>query len=231
MYEWYDKEGLTVFWKKYRDNEQVKKAIQMLEGAERNKQIQQTMKQLQQQISERTKEVLHLREELEAARDGQKEAASSRKQLRQMQQEVARLKQQLQEAEQTTGQPQEVEDLEEMSADQQREAQEQARGVLRSALETFQDLETRVAQTEAEDAPNPMEVGSTVWVRRAGGQNLNRRNAPGLHSQVLDSLPIGMRLTLLEGPQPADNYTWWRVRASDGREGWVAGEELVTQPE
>ncbi|NJN66464.1 MAG: SH3 domain-containing protein, partial [Chloroflexaceae bacterium] len=104
-------------------------------------------------------------------------------------------------------------------------------GVLRSVMEKFQELEGRVAQTESEDAPNRMEVGSAAWVRRAGGQNLNRRDAPGLNSQVLDHLPIGMRLTLLEGPNPADGYTWWRVRASDGREGWVAGEELVTQPE
>ncbi|NJN67752.1 MAG: hypothetical protein HC884_14105 [Chloroflexaceae bacterium] len=159
-----------MFWKKYRDNEQVKKAIAILEGTERNKQIQQTMKQLQEQISERTQEVLQLREELEAARAGQKEAASARSQLRKMQQEVDQLKRQLRTAEETSQQPQEVEDLEEMSADQQREVHEKTRGVLRSVMEKFQELEGRVAQTESEDAPNRMEVGSAAWVRRAGGK-------------------------------------------------------------
>ncbi|MCU0489973.1 MAG: SH3 domain-containing protein [Chloroflexaceae bacterium] len=80
--------------------------------------------------------------------------------------------------------------------------------------------------------PPALGVGVTAWVRKAGGMPLRRRSAPGLGSEVLDALPPGTALTLLEGPSPADNYTWWRVRVSaDGREGWVAGEELVTQAE
>lgn len=74
-------------------------------------------------------------------------------------------------------------------------------------------------------------VGATAWVQKAGGKNLRRRSAPGLNSQVHDGLTPGTQLTLLEGPVAADGYHRWRIRAADGREGWVAGEELVTAPE
>jgi hypothetical protein len=76
-----------------------------------------------------------------------------------------------------------------------------------------------------------LQVNGTAYVRKVGGRNLNLRNAPGLNSNVLVSLPPGTQMTLLAGPQAQDNYTWWNIRTSDGREGWVAGEELVTQPE
>ena len=76
-----------------------------------------------------------------------------------------------------------------------------------------------------------VEVGAAAWVRKAGGKGLNRRTAPGTSSQVLDSFTPGTLLAVLEGPRPADNYTWWKVVSGDNREGWVAGEELVSKPE
>lgn len=86
-------------------------------------------------------------------------------------------------------------------------------------------------QPVAAPRPEGLAIGATAWVRKAGGKGLNRRSAPGINSTVHDSLNIGTQMTLLEGPLTADGYTWWRMRTSDGREGWVAGEELVTQPE
>lgn len=80
-------------------------------------------------------------------------------------------------------------------------------------------------------AADGLAVGANAWVQRAGGKTLRRRDAPGLNSNVLDGLEPGTQLTLLEGPREQDGYSWWRMRASDGREGWVAGEELVTSPE
>jgi uncharacterized protein YgiM (DUF1202 family) len=61
--------------------------------------------------------------------------------------------------------------------------------------------------------------------------NLRRRNGPSLNSRVIDGISPGTRLTLVEGPVSADGHSWWNIRTTDGREGWVAGEELVTSPD
>lgn len=76
-----------------------------------------------------------------------------------------------------------------------------------------------------------MAVGANAWVRRAGGMNLRRRSGPSLNSNVHDGIEPGTKLSLLEGPINADGHVWWCIRTEDGREGWVAGEELVTQPD
>lgn len=84
-------------------------------------------------------------------------------------------------------------------------------------------------------APAPatggLAVGASAWVRKAGGKNLRLRDNHGLDSNAFAGLPPGTRMTLLEGPVEDDGYPWWRVRVDDGREGWVAGTELVTSPE
>jgi len=74
-------------------------------------------------------------------------------------------------------------------------------------------------------------LGGTAYVQKAGGKNLRLRDAHGLDTNVLAGLPPGTQMTLLEGPVEDDGYPWWRIRTSDGREGWVAGTELVTHPE
>lgn len=121
---------------------------------------------------------------------------------------------------------------------------------LRDANARMRELEAQIAQLAKEKAAMEeqaksagaditemaggklgLAVGATAWVQQAGGKSLRRRSAPGLSTQVYDGLAPGTQLTLLEGPVAADGYHWWRIRAADGREGWVAGEELVTSPE
>lgn len=121
---------------------------------------------------------------------------------------------------------------------------------LRDANARMRELEAQIAQlakekavmeeqaksagadiTEMAGGKPGLAVGATAWVQQAGGKSLRRRSAPGLNTQVYDGLVPGTQLTLLEGPVAADGYHWWRIRAADGREGWVAGEELVTSPE
>ncbi len=84
--------------------------------------------------------------------------------------------------------------------------------------------------TPAADTPTTggLHIGGTAYVQKAGGKNLRLRSAPGLESTVLDGLPPGTKLTLLAGPHEKDGYPWWQIRTTDGREGWVAGTELVT---
>jgi hypothetical protein len=74
-------------------------------------------------------------------------------------------------------------------------------------------------------------VNCDAWVTRAGGLSLRMRAGAGTSAAIVERLPVGTQLTLLEGPQPADNYSWWRVRTLGGAEGWVAGEELRIAPD
>jgi predicted RNase H-like nuclease (RuvC/YqgF family) len=109
---------------------------------------------------------------------------------------------------------------------------------LQTQLKTMQEQAAQVAQASpaapqhmgATEAP-ALSAGVTAWVRRAGGMNLRRRSGPSLHSHVVDGIAPGTELTLIEGPVSADGHSWWNIRTADGREGWVAGEELVTSPE
>ncbi|MBK9944769.1 MAG: SH3 domain-containing protein [Kouleothrix sp.] len=74
-------------------------------------------------------------------------------------------------------------------------------------------------------------VNCDAWVTRKGGLSLRMRAGAGTGARILIKLPVGTQLTLLEGPTPANDRNWWRVRTVGGREGWVAGEELVLQPD
>lgn len=70
-----------------------------------------------------------------------------------------------------------------------------------------------------------------AWVTRKGGLSLRLRAGAGTGQAIVARLPVGTQLTLLDGPQPDGGRNWWRVRTVGGREGWVAGEELVLQPD
>jgi uncharacterized protein YgiM (DUF1202 family) len=80
-------------------------------------------------------------------------------------------------------------------------------------------------------APGGLAAGASAWVTRAGGLPLRLRSGPSLSGKILDRLQPGTQMTLLDGPRNADGHAWWHIRTTDDREGWVAGEDLRTQPD
>ena len=74
-------------------------------------------------------------------------------------------------------------------------------------------------------------AGASAWVTRAGGLPLRLRSGPSLSDSVIDRLQPGSQMTLQEGPRNADGHAWWHIRTNDGKQGWVAGEDLRTQPD
>lgn len=78
---------------------------------------------------------------------------------------------------------------------------------------------------------NDLAVNCDAWVTRTGGLVLRMRAGAGTGQPIIARLPVGTQVKLLEGPQAATGFNWWRVRTLGGREGWVAGEELRTQPD
>jgi uncharacterized protein YhaN len=74
-------------------------------------------------------------------------------------------------------------------------------------------------------------AGASAWVTRAGGLPLRLRSGPSLSANVIDRLQPGTQMTLQDGPRNADGHAWWHIRTDDGKAGWVAGEDLRTQPD
>lgn len=70
-------------------------------------------------------------------------------------------------------------------------------------------------------ASDPLIVGGIAFIQTTEGDMLNVRSGPGLNFQRVTQLAPGTQVTLLEGPVPADGFTWWRVEMPDGRSGWV----------
>jgi hypothetical protein len=53
-------------------------------------------------------------------------------------------------------------------------------------------------------------------------QFINLRDGPGLGSETISQLANGTVVTILEGPEESDGYTWWKVDDGQGNVGWAA---------
>lgn len=80
-------------------------------------------------------------------------------------------------------------------------------------------------------APTGIRVGVEVVVDGTAGAGLNLRAEPSTRGQVVTNAREGAVLTVLEGPQEADGYNWWKVRTGDGKEGWGAARWLTLKTE
>jgi uncharacterized protein YgiM (DUF1202 family) len=84
------------------------------------------------------------------------------------------------------------------------------------------DVGTQEPPTYTEIAP-----GASVVVQGTRGAGLNIREEPSRQGRIVTSAKEGDELTVLEGPEEAGGYVWWKVRTKDGEEGWGASEWLV----
>jgi len=70
-------------------------------------------------------------------------------------------------------------------------------------------------------APVPsLEIGKQYAITELGA-NLNLRVEPSMNGKILEKLPIGDVVTVLEGFVDANDYYWWKIRTQDGTEGWA----------
>jgi len=79
--------------------------------------------------------------------------------------------------------------------------------------------------TPASDA---LQVGSKATVNAEAG--LRVRSGPGTNFDLVITLPYGMVVDVVGGPERADSYTWWQIEFStpegQKQQGWVAGDFL-----
>jgi hypothetical protein len=189
---------------------------------------------LQRQLLERNKQVEALQKDLKQT-DLQStfDKTAAEKRLQDAQAQITQLQHSLKDA--SAGA--------QAGAGQQLQAAQSQIETLQKQLTEMQTAAQTATQAPAQQAPTPsyapraagipgLAIGGSAWVKKEGGMPLRLRNAPDLdESKVIDRLAIGTQMTILGGPNPSDGYTWYHIRTNDGREGWVAGENLVAQPE
>ena len=80
--------------------------------------------------------------------------------------------------------------------------------------------------TPTPSVPTEIEAGGYVKVVGAEADALSYRSGPGLNYARLTLVKDGTILKVLEGPEEADGYTWWRLEDEDGFIGWAADDWL-----
>jgi chromosome segregation ATPase len=178
---------------------------------------------LQQELNKKNKEMEAMQQKLQQAQASGAGAAQAAQAQKEAQEALRASQAQMQELQKQIAELSKAKAAAEAAA-KAAQAQAAQPGVTNAAAQA----QPAAAQAEQAVGAARLAVGVTAWVQNEQGQNLRRRSEPGLEAKVLDGLAVGTQLTLMEGPVSEDGYTWWRVRAKDGREGWVAGEGLVT---
>jgi hypothetical protein len=78
---------------------------------------------------------------------------------------------------------------------------------------------TPTATLEGE-VPSPTVGGRAQVMTRF--EFINLRSAPGLASETIGQLDDGTIVTILDGPEEADDIRWWQVEDEEGNVGWAA---------
>jgi hypothetical protein len=92
---------------------------------------------------------------------------------------------------------------------------------------------TVVLPTEPPIEPQQPKIGpgATVVVEGTEQEGLRLRSEPSTQGRVVVTLKEGTTVTVVDGPEEASGYTWWKVQTRGGREGWGAADWLVLKSE
>ena len=91
-------------------------------------------------------------------------------------------------------------------------------------------IETSITQTisTGTSAQNGFQIGAYVQVTGTGTEGLRFRSSPSKSSATLFIAMEDEVFKIQNGPQSADNYTWWYLSApyDQARSGWVVVDYL-----
>ncbi len=85
---------------------------------------------------------------------------------------------------------------------------------------------TPVPTPDVAVAPPQVTAGYYAVVVETGGVGVTVRNGPSTSNQPVTVAGENAIILVLEGPTAGGAYQWWRVRLSNGTEGWVVGDFL-----
>ena len=79
--------------------------------------------------------------------------------------------------------------------------------------------------------PEEITVGFYAEVANTDGIGVSLRGGPSTDHGRLFTVPEGTIVLVIDGPQTANDFTWWRVRLDDDSMGWVAGDFIIPAAE
>jgi hypothetical protein len=193
---------------------------------EEKRQMSEGMQSMSNQIGELSKQLAEKNAKIEELQKNSGNAQASATALADAKKEMDSLHQQLRDMQRKFAEQQAAQEAEKMAADLIKQQQEKAKQTQGAGVSIGASSTPAAAASTS-----GLSVGGSAWVTREGGLPLRLRSGAGLNHDVLDRLQPGTQMTLVEGPRQADNYSWWHIRTTDGREGWVAGQDLRAQPD
>ena len=83
---------------------------------------------------------------------------------------------------------------------------------------------------EAQPVDRAPRVDDRVSVTMPAGGQLSIRTLPSPDATLVVRVDLGQQFTVLDGPQSAGGFTWYRIRSDDGQiEGWGAAGDGTTR--
>jgi len=96
-----------------------------------------------------------------------------------------------------------------------------------STAETKTTVTTAPVGTVTPTLEPQIAIGGHVVIYGTGEDQLRCRAGPGLAEELVIVLDEDTRLTIMDGPVPADGFEWWKIKTEDGQVGWAAGDWLL----
>jgi hypothetical protein len=81
---------------------------------------------------------------------------------------------------------------------------------------------TATPELESSPVETEIKIGVEVKVKGTGVDGLSFRSGPGLNYARLKTVHDGDVFSVLEGPEEASGYRWWRLEDDGGTAGWGA---------
>jgi hypothetical protein len=94
-------------------------------------------------------------------------------------------------------------------------------------IPTLAPTATPVPTPDFSVPPPEVTAGYYAAVIDTGGVGVTVRNGPSTSNIQVALAGEGSIVFVVEGPEAGGEYQWWRIRLTDGTEGWAAGDFLA----
>lgn len=98
-----------------------------------------------------------------------------------------------------------------------------AQGLERISYDTISLSVGNTEEACVEARPTRLKVGDFAFISFFPDLRQRIRSSYGTENSILELIPVGTAVKILDGPECADNWVWWKVRVlNSGLVGWTA---------